>query len=112
MSCAVKIEVICAIFFLTSPTRTQISGQQVIFSRPTLEEEKRRELVIGCLKECSVDSYDADVVDTLVRWLAQESKAAVQDKRGELSGKGISPDGVSKLVIDCMGMNSSHLRKR
>ena len=55
-----------------------------------------------------MEIYDADVVDTLVRWLAQESKAAVQDKRGELSGKGISPDGVSKLVIDCMGMNSSH----
>lgn len=89
-----------------------MSGQQVIPSRLTLEEEKRRELVIGCLKDCSVERYDADVVDTLVRWLAQESKAAVQDKRGELSGKGITPDGVSTLVIECMGINSPNLRNR
>ena len=81
-------------------------------TRPTIEEEKRRELVLQCLKDCAVTRFDPDVVDTLSRWLAQETKAAVQDKRGEFSSKGISPDNVSKLIIESVGLDSSQLGKK
>jgi hypothetical protein len=73
-------------------------------SRPTLEEEKRRELVLQSLADCGVKHFDSDVVDTLTRWLAQESKAAIQDKRSELSAKNISPENVSKLILESMGI--------
>ena len=75
-------------------------------SRPTLEEEKRRELVLNSLRECDVTQYDPDVVDTLTRWIAQESKAANQDKRAELLSKDIAPDAVSKLILESLGVES------
>jgi hypothetical protein len=73
-------------------------------TKPTLEEEKRKELVLQCLRECGVSKYDADVVDTLSRWIAQESKGASQDKRSELSAKGLTPDVVSKLILESTGI--------
>lgn len=76
-------------------------------TRPTLEEEKRRDLVLRCLSDCGVEHYDADVIETLTRWIAQESKAAVQDKRSELVAKGLSPEQVSKLIVESLGLESS-----
>lgn len=73
-------------------------------SKPTLEEEKRRELVIQCLSDCGVSKYDPDVVDTLSRWIAQESKSAIQDRKGELLAKGLSGDIVSQLILESTGV--------
>lgn len=78
-------------------------------TRPTLEEEKRRELVLRCLAECQVTNYDPDVVETLTRWIAQESKAAVQEKRAELVAKGLGPESVSKLIIESLGFDSDKI---
>ncbi len=78
-------------------------------SRPTLEEEKRRELVLRCLTECKVQHYDPEVVETLTRWIAQESKGAVQDKRAELVSKGLGPEAVSKLIVESMGLDSDKI---
>ena len=92
----------------TAPASFPMSSQQPVgISRPTLEEEKRRELVLQSLRECGVTQYDADVVDTLTRWIAQESKAANQDKRAELLSKDISPDAVSKLILESLGVYSN-----
>ena len=89
-----------------------MASQSNTQSRPTLEEEKRRELVMQCLNECKVERFDPDVVDTLTRWLAQESKAAIQDKRGELSAKNISSDNVSKLILQSMGISGDSPQPR
>lgn len=78
-------------------------------TRPTLEEEKRRELVLRCLAECKVDNFDPAVVETLSRWIAQESKAAVQDKRAELVSKGLGPEAVSKLIVESLGFDSDKI---
>lgn len=74
-------------------------------SRPTLEEEKRRELVTQALQECGVDRYDPDVVEVLTRWIAQESKAANQDKRAELMSKDLPSDVVGRLILGSYGIN-------
>jgi hypothetical protein len=74
-------------------------------SRPTLEEEKRRELVTQALQECGVDRYDPDVVEVLTRWIAQESKAANQDKRAELMSKDLPSDVVGRLILESYGIN-------
>jgi hypothetical protein len=79
-------------------------------SRPSLEEEKRRELVINALNRCGVTSCEDDVVETLSRWLAQESKAALQDKRAELATKGISSENVSLLILNSAGIDTSSIR--
>ena len=81
-------------------------------SRPTLEEEKRRELVITCLRECGVENYQPDVIQTLSRWLAQESKAAIQDKRGELGAKGFPPETVSRLILESIGISQTDVRSK
>lgn len=75
-------------------------------SRPTLEEEKRRDQVLRVLESCNVNDYESDVVDTLSRWLAQESKAAIQDKKSELASKGIPAEKVSKLILTSLGVES------
>ena len=77
----------------------------VPINRPTLEEEKRREQVHKALIECGVKDFEEGVVETLTRWIAQESKAANQDKRSELAAKGIQPEGVSRLILESLGMN-------
>ena len=74
--------------------------------RPTLEEEKRKELVLQTLRASNVRSYDPDVVETLTRWIAQESKAANQDKRSELLSRDIPPDSVSRLILESMGIDA------
>jgi hypothetical protein len=74
-------------------------------SRPTLEEEKRRELVTQALQECGADRYDPDVVEVLTRWIAQESKAANQDKRAELMSKDLPSDVVGRLILGSYGIN-------
>jgi len=79
-------------------------------SRPTLEEEKRRDQVLKVLSECGVKDFEADVVDTLSKWLAQESKAATQDKKSELSSKGIQQEDVSRLVLESMGLSYNSSR--
>ncbi len=73
-------------------------------TRPSLEEEKRRELVLGTLQQCGVSAFDDDVVETLTRWIAQESKAALQDKRAELATKGISSENVSLMILESAGI--------
>ena len=80
--------------------------------RPSVEEERRRELVLQCLRDAGVNSFDSDVVDTLTRWIAQVSKGAVQDKRGELTSKGIPPENVSKLILESMGIDSSQITRK
>jgi len=83
------------------------SQPSAIHGRPTLEEEKRRELVIQTLAQCAVSRFDSDVVDTLSRWIAQESKAAQQDKRSELLSRGVPVDAVSNLVLHSLGVERS-----
>ena len=90
-------------FFLNFIPPTMSSTSQA-GSKPTLEEEKRRELVLQCLRENGVSNYDQDVVDTLSRWIAQESKSASQDRKGELAAKGFTPDVVSQLILDSTGI--------
>jgi methionine salvage enolase-phosphatase E1 len=68
-----------------------------------LEEEKRRELVLNALQSCGVSQYEEEVVEVLSRWIAQESKAAIQDKRAELISKGLSPEQVSSLILESSG---------
>jgi hypothetical protein len=80
--------------------------------RPSIEEERRRELVLQTLKDAGIGRYDPEVVDTLTRWIAQVSKGAVQDKRGELSSKGIPADNVSKLILESMGVDSSQINRK
>jgi hypothetical protein len=79
-------------------------------TRPSLEEEKRRELVLTTLTQCGVHSFDEEVVETLTRWIAQESKAALQDKRAELATKGISSENVSQLILESAGIDQSRHR--
>ena len=79
-------------------------------TRPSLEEEKRRELVQNALTSCGVTVYDEDVVETLTRWIGQESKAALQDKRAELATKGISTENVSLLILESAGIDSNRIR--
>lgn len=78
-------------------------------SRPTLEEEKRRDQVLKVLYDCGVTEYDSDVVDTLTKWLAQESKAATQDKKSELLSKGIQQEDVSRLILESIGITPGKL---
>ena len=78
-------------------------------TRPSLEEEKRRELVQSALSQSGVTAYDDDVVETLTRWIAQESKAALQDKRAELATKGISSENVSLLILESAGIHSHRI---
>jgi hypothetical protein len=72
-------------------------------TRFSLEEEKRRELVLNALQSCGVSQYEEGVVEVLSRWIAQESKAAIQDKRAELISKGLSPEQVSSLILESSG---------
>lgn len=76
-------------------------------SRPTLEEEKRRDQVLKALSDCDVLNYDADVIDTLSRWLAQESKAALQDKKSELTSGGVLLEDVPQLILESIGIGRS-----
>jgi len=76
-------------------------------TRASLEEERRRELVMLALNQAGVANYEECVVETLSRWIAQESKAAIQDKRAELISKGITPEQVSTLILESSGINSS-----
>ena len=82
------------------------SQPSTVPGRPTLEEEKRREIVVQTLNMCGVTHYDPDVVDTLSRWLAQEYKAAQQDKRAELLSRDVPPDAVSGLVLESLGIHA------
>jgi hypothetical protein len=75
--------------------------------RPTLEEEKRRELVLQTLNMCGVADFEPEVVGVLTRWLAQESKSANQDKRAELLSRDIPPEAVSKLILESLGISGS-----
>jgi hypothetical protein len=75
--------------------------------RPTLEEEKRRELVLQTLAACGVDKFDPDVIETLTRWLAQESKAAIQDKRSDLVSREIPTESVSELILASLGLSNT-----
>lgn len=73
-------------------------------SRPTLEEERRRELVLRCLKDCNVEQYEADVVDTLTRWIAQESKLSNSDMRSDLASSGVSADLIPQLIVKSLSL--------
>ncbi len=80
------------------------SQHSQVQGRPTLEEEKRRELVLQALRSCNVTHFEPEVVETLTRWLAQESKSANQDKRAELLSRDIPLDVISKLILESMGV--------
>ena len=86
------------------------TGTGIPPTRPSLEEEKRRELVLSVLNQCGVNAFEEEVVETLTRWVAQESKAALQDKRAELATKGISSENVSVLVLESAGIDTSTIR--
>ena len=81
------------------------SHPSVIPGQPTLEEAKRRELVLQSLASCRVQHYDPDVVDFLSRWIAQESKAAHQDKRSDLLSRDVPADALSNLVLRSLGID-------
>jgi hypothetical protein len=71
--------------------------------RHTLEEEKRRDMIVRTLRNSGVSDFEPEVVTTLSRWLIQESSTISQDKRPELLARGVSEESIPALLMTLVG---------